>query len=239
MPFCIRCAPFDCGNSEGLISLEWSTRANLTYINDDCSRSSSTSVGVTLPGAGTGGGDSGNYVEGPVLGSVSLSAYGFIKGVDRWLGSRCMAQVQGSQSITQKYDLATEQYYLIPNKSNTGQITGDIDENLVSLGVIRCSTTSYRANLVNGATVAMEMGTDLGGELNYNAYPISFSFPLMDQAFRIFDQKAFLTGFNLNVNFPEPAIVNYSFQFILDCGDSTGPGSKKSGAVKTPSVNPT
>ena len=230
MPFCVRCVPFGCGgSSQGIISLEWSTRGSLTYVPNDCNKPPSVADSTA---------DSDEYIVGPVLGEVSLNTYAFVKGQDRWLGSRCMAQVQGSQVLTQKYDMDTEEYYLIPSKSNSGQISGDIDSSIASLGEVKCVTKTYKSNLVNGATVATEMETYLGGDLQYNGYPIAFEFPLIETAFQfdlsygsifstsfnISSMKTFLTSFNLNVNFPEPAVASYSFQFILDCGGSTGGG---------------
>ena len=65
MPFCIRCAPFDCAD-EGLISVSWSTRPNFRILEKECEDSyfgSSSTGDVTIPG--------------PALGSVNVTAYAF------------------------------------------------------------------------------------------------------------------------------------------------------------------
>src|SRR5574343_1515954 len=110
MPYCLRCIEFKCGNSTGLIGVNWSTSNNLSLVQDDC---------------GTANGD---YKEilGPTIGNVSINAYAFAKGTDRWAGSRCQGSAQASQGVVLKYDANTDKHYLLPSKNHSAQITGDV-----------------------------------------------------------------------------------------------------------------
>jgi len=232
MPYCIKCVPFDCVGGDGgrgsllpagagIISLEWSTSTSLRYLNDMCTKPPSLG-GNSSEG---GGNSESEYMPGPVLGNVALSCYAFTAGDDRWLGVRCMGRVNGSQQFMQKYDYQEEEYYLIPTRNNTGQITGDVPTSVAELQDKRCETTTYRAVSMNGATVATEMGTELGGKLAYYKHPIQFEFPIMEHSFSILGFSCVLTSFSLNIDFPNPPIANYTFQFIGQCdGSSSGGG---------------
>lgn len=248
MPYCIKCRPFSCGSSAGIIAVEWSTRSNISSITSDCDTSSSSSmssievplVQTPIPPSGpvdsinsyspsiNGGGKVKTVsVPGPVTGSISITAYAFSagKGRDIWNEIRCTGQAQASQSLQYKYDLITNKHYIIPTKDHSAQLTGNTPSTISISNV--CTTTTLNSSIVNGITLTTEMGTYLGSNLRYTGEPLPVSFP--DQsAYTVFSQKnCFLSSFSYNVDFPtSPAIVNYVFQYILSCEDSAAGGPK-------------
>jgi hypothetical protein len=206
---CKKCVPFPCSGFEGIISLEVNVRGSSSWLSGECTQAPGQTVGAS--------GDT--YIKGPVVGNISMSAYAFVKGdADIWLGTRCFGQAQGNQSIIQKYDGDSDRYYLIPSKDNSATIVGHIDDSVASMDV-SCNTpiTSFRSQLMNNATVTSSYCTYVGHNLEYKRAPIAFKFPLLTRAFSFNGRTCFLTTFNLNIDFPNPATVDYGFQFIESC----------------------
>jgi hypothetical protein len=223
MPYCLKCVPFSCGKTEGLISISWSTSSSFRAVDGDCS----TGEGFT-PGSAVGTVVNSTSVDdeiipGPITGNVSITAYAFPKGTDRWLGVRCIGNVSASQNNIVKYDCETDKYYIIPSKANTAQVRGQVPDS-VTLAEVACTTTTVESRLENGATITTELGTEIGHGLQYTGGPMNVQFPNLG-SYIIFGQRCYLSSFNLNVDFPNtPATVVYGFQFILSCGeDEVGP----------------
>jgi hypothetical protein len=247
MPYCIKCTDFDC-DIDGLISLNWSTRGSVQAIHNICT-SRGDRGGSNLPKTGPGdtpdvpidyvergpnpsiagsdvtiaASDGSAFVPGATTGSVSLTAYAFSQGGDKWLGSKCAGNIQASQSNIIKYGLYGStfdngKYFIIPTKNHSAQVTGDIGEEYYSLNV-KCTTTSYNARLQGGATIPTEMETFIGGEFAYLGQPFGIEMPDLTP-YVWFDDDAFtsyISGFNAQVDFPSPATVTYTFQFVLEC----------------------
>lgn len=204
MPYCLRCIPFSCGGSTGLISINWSTSNNLSLIDPDCG-----------PGS-----PSEKELLGPTTGTVSINAYAFSAGSDRWAGSRCQGSAQASQTVIMKYDANTDKHYLIPSKNHSAQITGDVG-NLATIETV-CTTTSVDSKIVSNTTITTQLETQLGKNFKYNGEPLAVEIPFLG-SYEVFGQRSFLTNISLSVDFPsQPATVTYTFQFILHC-DSGGP----------------
>lgn len=218
MPFCIRCVPYIC-DIPGLISLEVSSRSNLMFINKECSD--------PFPSIDPLGCSENNcYLKGPAVGNINVSAYAFTKNdQDQWLGVRCFGQAQGSQTVIQKYDAFSNQHYLLYSKDNSGLIAGDMPPSVARLGIFCETADNYKAQLINGATITLKYGVEMGGNLEYYKSPLPFNMPLGDgDVYGFLGRACYMTSFDLNIDFPSPAIVNYSFQYISKCesGDCAG-----------------
>lgn len=162
-----------------------------------------------------------DYIPGPGTGVVTLTAYAFEAGQDKWLGSKCKGQAQASQSNIIKYDGKTDQYYLIPTKVHRAQIAGDLG-NAVTLEKIFFKGRNIDATTPNGATIATELEVWLGAGFSYSGPPMAISVPdLEPYTIDIGDgtTRAFIASVNVNVDFPQPAVISYSFEFPLDKED--------------------
>jgi len=232
MPFCIRCSPIDCG-VDGLISISMSPASNVRYVDDDeCSSGlgSNPALSETFPeqntitevSVGTGGVDSDvdtGYIPGPAKLNVTINAYAFSVGSDKWLGSRCKGTAQASQTNHTRYDSVTDKWYIIPSRNHTASIQGD-PGSAVSLGKIFFEGSTANSQILNNTSITTELGIQIGAELSYSGFPLSVTVPNM-QAYRLTgigeSGVGFLTGVSLNVDYPQsPATISYSFEFMLE-----------------------
>lgn len=199
MPFCIRCSEYTCGGV-GLISINMTSNSSVRYNEDEeCS----------LPGEHL------DFIPGPATGSVSINAYAFGPGEDKWLETRCKGQAQANQSNILKYDLCTDKYYFIPSKTHSAQITGTIGK--VRLGKVFYTGRVADSTLVNGISISTELGVQMGAELEYEGHPLPIKVPDLEPYTIDFGdpRTGFLNSININVDFPEPATVTYTFDFPL------------------------
>ena len=196
-----------CGESSGIISIQWNTQGSTNYIGGDCTKS--TRVDKVS-----------EFVPGPVTGTVSIVSYAFGKGSDKWLGVRCASKVQVNQSHLIKYDgsRGKEGYHVIPTANHSAQITGNVPDGVTMTS--DCYTTSYSSQLMAGSVpVSTKMDTSIGHGLMYSGVPISVSFPEMD-AYKILGKEflCYMSGFAMDIDYPSsPAKATYTWQFILDC----------------------
>ncbi len=209
MPYCLRCSTYVCHNSRGLISIDISVNSNVIYLSDDDDCIS--------------GGISDEYIPGPILGNVTFNAYAFSQGQDKWLGSNCRGNAQATQTNIIKYGTPTPggvaKYYLIPSKNHKAQITGFIDSQYCSLDKKFFSGTIANSQVSNGISISTEMGTDVGSTLRYNGFPMSIVVPNLT-AYKISgvvtpDVVAYISSLNISVDFPNPATISYTFDFLL------------------------
>lgn len=207
MPFCIRCSTFNCNNSSGLISVNFAMNSSARVAEDDNCKSGGTAPLEYIPGPGTG--------------TVSFTAYAFEAGQDKWLGSKCKGQAQASQSNIIKYDGKTDRYYLIPTKIHKAQIAGDLG-NSVTLDKVFFKGTSADSSNANGATITSELEVWLGAGFHFVGPPMSIDLPdLEPYTINIGSNttEALISSVNVSVDFPQPAVITYTFEFPLEKED--------------------
>jgi hypothetical protein len=164
MPFCIRCAPYNCGSIEGVISLNINMNSNVRPVIED-------------PSCGGGSGDpTEKYIPGSSTATFSLSAYAFKRGENPWGNLRCKGQAQASQSNIVKYDLITKKFWIIPSRVHRAEIAGDIGE-FCKIDQILFEGSRVDSNLVNGVTITSELGVQIGGQFSYMGNPLKIKIP--------------------------------------------------------------
>lgn len=120
----------------------------------------------------------------------------------------------------QRYDFNTDKWWLIPTKIHKAQITGDLSSSVVSMEKTFFHGTSFDSQVNNGISISTEMETILGANLHYNGPPVPISIPDLE-SYKIqlgdnFIRGAFINSININVDFPTPATITYSFDFPID-----------------------
>lgn len=84
------------------------------------------------------------------------------------------------------------------------------------------SGSSFDSQIVNGSTISTEMETILGAGFHYNGPPVAISIPDLE-SYKIelgttSIRGAFINSVNINVDFPNPATITYSFDFPINEG---------------------
>lgn len=207
--YCIRCSPYVCVGSKGLISIDMSINSNVTYLDDDeC----------------LVGGLSNQFIPGPAVGSITFNAYAFEPGKDKWLGSKCKGSAQASQTNILRYGAlepgGEARYFFIPSKNHKAQLTGDIGADYCSLEKVFYSGKIANSQASNGSSISTEMGTQLGANLSYKGFPLAVTIPNLN-SYTISDiveptVTAYISSFNVSVDFPNPATVSYTFDFLIN-----------------------
>jgi len=192
------CTPIVC-DTEGVFSINYSssTRARVA----DC--------------GGDGGPDI-KYLPGAAVGNVSISAWAFKKGGDKWLGSKCRGSVQGSQTNIQRFDYITKRWWIIPTRMHGAQITGDITA--ASLGQVFFRGTAADTQINNGIVLGYQMQVQVGAELGISAGAFRISLPEL-QSYKISFvgvEEGYINSVNASAEYPNPAVISVSFDFILN-----------------------
>lgn len=206
MPYCIRCSTNTvCDGSEGLISINFSMNSSVRVAEDD---SCSTNTGIEN-----------DFIPGPATASVTVNAYAFEAGTDKWLGSRCKGQAQASQTNIIKYDGKTDRYYMIPTKIHKAQIIGDVG-NSVTLDKIFFTGVNVDMQSNNGVSITSELEVWLGAGFHYNGLPLPVDMPdLSPYTINLTAQstsRAYLSSVNVQIDYPQPATTSYTFEFCLE-----------------------
>jgi hypothetical protein len=193
MPYCIRCSASTC---KGM---------NIFSINF----SSSSSARPATCAAGEA-----EYIPGPAIGSIAISAWATYGG-DIWLGTKCKGTAQASQTNIQRYDYLSDSYILIPSTIHKAQIVGDVGGS--------CSLTEFyggtaiSTEIINGITIASELGVTMGYNFHYIGGPFGVSVP--DAGCYSIEvgtiESALFSSFNLSVDFPTPAVATFSYEFPI------------------------
>jgi hypothetical protein len=162
--------------------------------------------------------DSGVVLLGQTVNNLSISAYAFPPGGDRFLGATCAASAQASIPWITKYDCANNRTYFIPKSGAKASIVNGPINNLTlecSPGIIE---TEFNADASGGpASPYILSDREDGFNLVYtgNPIPVETGRPqvyTIDLGF-IGTIQAFLQSFSFNVNPPDVARVQYSFVF--------------------------
>lgn len=157
----------------------------------------------------------GTVLLGATLNTLSLTAYAFLPGGDRFLGVQCNASAQATIKWVQRYDCNTDTTYFIPQSGGKASIiNGPI--NGVSLSCDpNISSLSFNASAQSGPATPYFTNTMKSGfNLVYTGVPIkieSGSTDPYDINLGPFSVTAYLQSFNLSVNPPSYATVSYNF----------------------------
>ena len=190
MAFCI-CQPLPC-EGEGLTSVT---------ING----SSSTRA---IPG-------SNNLAPGPTTGTISVTGYAFTKGAkDKWLGVRCPSAAQASQTNYIRFDSCADQFIVIPSRVNASVLSGDEMDGVTFTKFSECAdVTGFNASIQNGVTIAQETVTRFGHGLKFK----EFTIPDINAKEVFGVSPCYIQSISINSSFPQPAVFNVSYQFIVKC----------------------
>jgi len=167
--------------------------------------------------------ENGTVLLGQTVNSLTIGAYAFLPGQNKYLNATCPVQAQASIPWITKEDCSTGKIHFIPRAGGSASITNrsasGISSSIIDLhcnpGIVSksfsASSTSGPAspylfsdredgyNLVyNGTPIAVETGSP-------QKYTISLGF--------VGTIEAFLQSFSLTVNPPKAATVQYSFSF--------------------------
>lgn len=157
----------------------------------------------------------GTVILGQTTNTLSISAYPFRPGEDRFLGSTCAASASCENRWIQKYDCETNTTYFIPQGGGRASITGGPIRN-VSL---RCDpgivSTSFNASAQSGpmSPFIQDQRKD-GFNLYYSGTPIPIeSASPKSYIIRLgnLSMTAYLQSFSLTISPPSPATVSYNF----------------------------
>lgn len=167
--------------------------------------------------------ESGLVLLGATVNSLSLSAYAYEPGQDRYLGASCPLQASANIPWVQKYDCIRNEVHFIPKAGSKASIAGGTTYGYIP-GVIYLDcdpgvvTTQFSASAQQGPTTAYISNDRRDGfNLVYTGRPISINSgspqPYTIQLGPTYFIRGYLQSFSLNINQPSPAIVNYSFVF--------------------------
>lgn len=157
----------------------------------------------------------GTVLLGQTLNTLSITAWPFHSGQDRFLRATCAASASAEVRWLQKYDCATDTTYFIPMGGGKASITGgpiygvtlDCDPDVVS------KTFSASAQSGPMTPYITDIRRD-GFNLRYTGHPISIE-SASPQSYVIQLGSVQITGylqnFNLTISPPSPATVSYNF----------------------------
>jgi hypothetical protein len=167
--------------------------------------------------------EDGTVLLGSTVSNLTIGAYAFLPGGDRFLGASCPFSANATIPWVTKEDCATGTTYFIPRAGGNASTTNHAASG-ISSGVIRldCSpniiSTSFDANAGSGpASPYFLSEREDGYNLVYTGHPIAIE-SAKPQMYTISlgfvgTIEAFLQSFSITINPPEPARVNYSFAF--------------------------
>lgn len=209
MTFCIRCSPFNCNGSQGLISVAVSPSSSVRPTDDDTCQTE---------GANIGSSSSSEYIPGPGIINVQIVAWAFAQGDDKWLNSRCKGSAQAGQTNIQRYDFTTDKWHLIPSKVHRAQINGVIGN--CSLGQVFFTGSTADSQIINNSSITTELGVQIGAEFSYTGYPLAINVPDL-KPYRISLgtgdlDSGYINSVNVSVDYPTPAVITYNFDFPIE-----------------------
>lgn len=157
-------------------------------------------------------------LKGPSTGQLNITAYAFLKGGDRYLGTSCPSEAGISFPIQQKFDCENNKTHLIRTKSGDAAFReGDLITGVTFIGEF-CSFRSINADASSGPTSRVkDTEKFLGTDLVWSGPPFQFDSRDADTLdFNILGLETKLTSFSVSVTVPSFATVNYQFQFSIE-----------------------
>jgi hypothetical protein len=155
-------------------------------------------------------------LKGPSVGSISITAYAFLKGGNRYLGTSCPSTAGISFPTQQRFDCENNVTRIIRTKAGEAFREGDPINDLTLLGEF-CSFRTVNASASSGpATTVTDTERFLGSDLVWTGPPISFDSrdaDTLDVTILGLDVK--MTQFSVNVAVPGIGTNNYTFQYSI------------------------
>jgi hypothetical protein len=155
-------------------------------------------------------------LKGPSTGNVSLTAYAFLKGGDRYLATSCPSTAGISFPMQQRFDCENNITRFIRTKNGEAFREGDPMTGVTLLGEF-CSFRTVSANASSGpASTVTDTTRFLGSDLVWTGPPIpidSRDADTLDVSVLGLDLK--LTQFSVSVTVPGFATNNYTFQYSI------------------------
>lgn len=155
-------------------------------------------------------------LKGPSTGNLNITAYAFLRGGERYLGTSCPSQAGVSLPIQQRFDCENNVTHLIRTKSGEAFREGDPIVGVTLLGEF-CSFRTVNANASSGpGTRVTDTERFLGDDFIWTGPPFQFDTRNADTLdFTILGLDVKLTSFNVTVTVPSVATNSYSFQFSI------------------------
>jgi len=167
--------------------------------------------------------EDGTVLLGQTTNNLSIGAYAFLPGQNRFLGASCPFSAQASIPWVTREDCSTGEVFYIPRAGGSASVTNraasGVSSNIINLtctpGII---SQSFDANAASGpASPFLFSDREDGYNLVYTGNPINIESG-KPQKYTIGlgfigTIEAFLQSFSLTINPPEVARVEYSFVF--------------------------
>jgi hypothetical protein len=146
--------------------------------------------------------ENGTVLLGSTVSNLTIGAYAFLPGGDRFLGASCPFSANATIPWVTKEDCATGTTYFIPRAGGNASTT-----NLDASGVTGSGPASpyFLVDREDGYNLVYTGHPFAIESANPQMYTISLGF--------VGSIEAFLQSFSITINPPEPARVNYSFAF--------------------------
>jgi len=155
-------------------------------------------------------------LKGPATGNLNITAYAFLSGGDRYLGTSCPSEAGVSLPIQSRFDCENNVTHLIRTKTGEAFREGDPIDGVTLLGEF-CSLRTVNANASSGPhTRVTDTERFLGQDLIWSGPPFQIDTRNPDSLdFTILGLDVKLTSFNVSVSVPGFATNSYSFQFSI------------------------
>lgn len=155
-------------------------------------------------------------LKGPSTGNISINAYAFVKGGDRYLGTSCPSSAGVNFPMQSRFDCENNITRFIRTKTGEASREGDPITGITLLGEF-CTFRTVSASASSGpATRVTDTEKFLGSDLVWTGPPIpldSRDADTLDVTLLGLDAK--MTQFSVNVAVPGIGTNNYTFQYSI------------------------
>jgi hypothetical protein len=195
---------------EGIISANITGSSEFVDIVSQCSQSPNVFSDVR------------KRLKGPSTGNLSITAYAFPQGGDRYLGISCPSQAGVSLPIQSRFDCENNITRLIRTKTGEAFREGDTISGITLLEEF-CSFRTINASAASGpASQVVDTTRFLGSDLIWTGPPFAFDTQNADSLdFNILGLDVKLTNFSISITLPSPATNQYTFQFSIPSCEGT------------------
>jgi hypothetical protein len=157
----------------------------------------------------------GTVLVGRTINQLSIGAWAFVPGQDRFLGAQCNSSASAEIRWLQKYDCTTDTTYFIPLSGGKASITGGPINNVVLACDPNIVSESFSASAQSGPATPYITGQRRDGfNLIYTGHPISIDSAYPNSYEILLGSNiltAYLQNFSLTVSPPQPSTVSYNF----------------------------
>ena len=155
-------------------------------------------------------------LKGSSTGTLTITAYAFLQGGDRYLQTSCPSEAGISLPIQQRFDCENNITHLIRTKTGEAFRQGDPITGVTLIGEF-CSFRTVSANASSGpGTQVTDNESFFGSDLIWTGPPFQINTQDPDSLdFTILGLDVKLTNFSVSVTVPGVATNNYNFQFSI------------------------